>query len=220
MAKPITYCNVGDCETRVQGHGLCARHYQLNRRHGSTADRPRGRRPKILGGCKRCGEVAVSRDLCKRHYATWLRTERRGVPCSVEDCDRSRYSNELCSLHYGRLRKYGSTDDRKRPVADRFWEKVNKTKACWLWTAALNVGYGVFGVKAGRNMLAHRWAYEDANGPIADGTHLDHLCRTPACVRPSHLEPVLPRENMRRGFVALGKLPHCPTCFCKVDETP
>jgi hypothetical protein len=30
--------------------------------------------------------------------------------------------------------------------------------------------------------------------------HLDHLCRTRACVRPSHLEPVTPQENCLRGI--------------------
>lgn len=28
---------------------------------------------------------------------------------------------------------------------------------------------------------------------------LDHLCRNPACCNPSHLEPVTPKENTRRG---------------------
>jgi hypothetical protein len=46
---------------------------------------------------------------------------------------------------------------------------------------------------------AHRVAYELLVGPIPDGMHLDHLCRTPACVNPAHLEPVTPRVNSLRG---------------------
>lgn len=43
------------------------------------------------------------------------------------------------------------------------------------------------------------WAWEQENGPVPDGMELDHGCRTPACVRPFHLEPVLHRENVLRG---------------------
>lgn len=32
-----------------------------------------------------------------------------------------------------------------RPAEERFWEKVNRTDGCWLWTAGTNNrGYGVF----------------------------------------------------------------------------
>lgn len=66
---------------------------------------------------------------------------------------------------------------------------------------------------AGRDMLAHRFAYELLVGPIPTGLTLDHLCRRPACVNPSHLEPVSLRDNILRGEgpVALGaRVTHCP----------
>lgn len=70
---------------------------------------------------------------------------------------------------------------------------------CWLWTAALqNKGYGR--VRIGdREFLAHRAAYLLYVGPIPEGLTLDHLCRTPRCVNPEHLEPVTQRENNLRG---------------------
>jgi hypothetical protein len=47
---------------------------------------------------------------------------------------------------------------------------------------------------------AHVFAYEQSTGrPIPSGLHLDHLCRTPLCVNPHHLEAVTPGENIRRG---------------------
>lgn len=88
-----------------------------------------------------------------------------------------------------------------------FWDKVELSAGCWLWTAATNSkGYGCFGID-GRRYLAHRLAYEDAVGPIPDGLTIDHLCRVKTCVRPSHLEPVTLRENVRR---AKSLITHCP----------
>lgn len=85
-------------------------------------------------------------------------------------------------------------------VTSRFWEKVDKSGECWLWTACVVNKYGQFAIKHGRRTLAHRFAYEATVGPIPEGTQLDHLCRNPLCVRPSHLEVVTPLENTRRGM--------------------
>ncbi|MFJ7023199.1 HNH endonuclease signature motif containing protein [Streptomyces sp. NPDC101117] len=101
----------------------------------------------------------------------------------------------------------------QRPAADRFWAKVNKTDTCWLWTGAkTSRGYGQF-TTGGRTGMAHRWAYEDRNGPIPGGLPLDHLCRTPSCVNPAHLQPVTQRVNILRGESVVAKNPaktHCP----------
>jgi len=48
-------------------------------------------------------------------------------------------------------------------------------------------------------VLAHRASYEAFVGPIPAGLTLDHLCRTPLCVNPWHLEPVTHKENLARG---------------------
>jgi len=89
------------------------------------------------------------------------------------------------------------------PEAERFWSKVELGPHCWLWTDRPNrFGYGRFSRRAApgveRRVLAHRFAYELFEGPIPDGLTLDHLCETPACVRPEHLEPVTNAENVRR----------------------
>lgn len=81
----------------------------------------------------------------------------------------------------------------------RFWAKVDKTSGCWLWTASVKpFGYGQF-VAGGKVVLAHRWAYENLIGPIAAGFVIDHLCRTPRCVNPAHMEVTSNRENTMRG---------------------
>jgi len=82
----------------------------------------------------------------------------------------------------------------------RFWRKVRRTDTCWLWIAATNSsGYGCFRIAAGRLLYAHRYAYELAVGPIADGMVLDHLCNNRRCVNPDHMEVVTLQENARRG---------------------
>ena len=84
-------------------------------------------------------------------------------------------------------------------VVVRFWAKVNKTENCWIWTASTNgQGYGCFRID-GKTRRAHGIAWALANGPVSVGLELDHLCRNPSCVRPSHLEPVTHKVNMLRG---------------------
>lgn len=83
-----------------------------------------------------------------------------------------------------------------RPVADRFWEKVDKTETCWLWTASQD-GRGYGGLRVdGVLKKAHRLAYEICVGPIPTGLDLDHVCHTPPCVNPAHLRPVTHKQNL------------------------
>lgn len=58
-----------------------------------------------------------------------------------------------------------------RPLADRFWEKVDKSGDCWLWTGSKHgFGYGRFVVKKGESPRgAHRLAYELSVGKIPNG---------------------------------------------------
>lgn len=100
------------------------------------------------------------------------------------------------------------------PVAERFWRSVDfedgSEDACWRWTRLLfENGYGQFwvGGRSGGPVKAHRWAYEHVVGEIPERLVLDHLCRVRSCVRPSHLEPVTPAENVRRGSQATKT--HC-----------
>jgi len=86
---------------------------------------------------------------------------------------------------------------------DRFWSKVDKSGACWLWKASISsTGYGKFTIN-GVKIYAHRFAYELVNELLPDyaqrGLELDHLCRNRSCVRPQHLELVTKRENILRG---------------------
>lgn len=81
----------------------------------------------------------------------------------------------------------------------RFWAKVSQGSGCWLWLGApSSSGYGRTKVD-GREVLAHRRAYQLLVGPIPAGLQIDHLCRNRICVRPSHMEVVTNRTNVLRG---------------------
>lgn len=98
--------------------------------------------------------------------------------------------------------------------AQRFLEKISLGDGCWEWTAAVNgEGYGQFRLdNHGRQVPAHRYAYELLVGPIPEGLEIDHLCRVRRCVRPNHLEPVTTRINCWRGFGFTGVNARKQTC--------
>jgi len=118
-------------------------------------------------------------------------------------------NNQFCSVPCRRF------PGRKSPDFDNvalFWEKVQKDPdGCWLWTGSKNnKGYGQVTVR-NRAVLAHRYSYELAFGPIPDGQEVCHDCPTgdnPACVKPAHLFLGTHHENMRdaseKGRMASG----------------
>lgn len=75
-----------------------------------------------------------------------------------------------------------------RTIRERFFEKVDITPGCWLWTASRNSsGYGQMSIpRMTRPVGAHRVSWELHYG--CPGTqHVLHKCDTPACVNPDHL---------------------------------
>jgi hypothetical protein len=89
-----------------------------------------------------------------------------------------------------------STPMRYESPKERFWSKVSKGSGCWLWTAAMSDGYGVFWFE-GRTTPAHRWAFEQENGAIPSAAIVRHHCDNPACVRPDHLRVGTHGDNVR-----------------------
>ena len=82
---------------------------------------------------------------------------------------------------------------------------VDPATGCWIWQKAVKAnGYGQT-KRHGKNVYAHRLAYEMCHGPIPDGQVVDHLCRNRRCVNPDHLELVSPGENIRRGQTGKGQ---------------
>lgn len=81
---------------------------------------------------------------------------------------------------------------------------------CWIWLGRVHKRYG-----AARHTTAHRYVYEQLVGPIPEGLELDHLCKTPLCVNPAHLEPVTRMENIRRRY---ADYTHCANGHEFTDE--
>jgi hypothetical protein len=86
-----------------------------------------------------------------------------------------------------------------------FWAKVDKTETCWNWTAFIDQGYGVFGVRVEGKPVprrAHRISYTLAHGPIPEGLMVDHICHNLRCVNPDHLRLATNKENQEHRLTA------------------
>jgi hypothetical protein len=68
--------------------------------------------------------------------------------------------------------------------------------------------YGYLVVR-GRQILAHRWVWEQAHGPIPPGLCILHRCDNPPCVRLDHLWLGTKGDNARDRH-AKGRDSHAP----------
>ncbi len=80
---------------------------------------------------------------------------------------------------------------KERPLAERFWPKVQKGDGCWEWQAVVsNKGYGMIagpGGRFARKLTAHRVSWMLHYGDVPDGMCVLHRCDNRRCVRPDHL---------------------------------
>ena len=94
-----------------------------------------------------------------------------------------------------------------RSISDRFWEKVDKSGDCWIWTGCRHAqGYGQMriGSKADGTYTvrrATRICWEMHYGAIPDGLLVCHHCDTPECVKPDHLFLGTHQDNTRDAIV-------------------
>lgn len=114
-------------------------------------------------------------------------------------------------------------------LPESLWKRLipEPNSGCWFWAGMINSGgYGQIYIGRdlskhqpafrGARMCIHRFMFETLVATVPVGLQLDHLCRQRSCANPAHLEPVTPRENVRRGdagriaaALQLAKT-HCP----------
>ena len=88
-------------------------------------------------------------------------------------------------------------------LPQRFWDKVDKSSACWLWTGAAQEGgrvgseykQGRFKIE-GKSYLVHKLSLEAHLGrKLGAGMITRHICTNSLCVNPKHLQEGTQKEN-------------------------
>lgn len=128
--------------------------------------------------CPVCGDALVRRK--KEHISLWSKRKT----CSRE-----------CARYLPRM-------NARRPLEERFREKFTQAgpDECWIWKGATGPkGHGHInrGTEGGGSIGAHVLAaiYDGRTPPL--GFHVHHVCETPACVNPAHLQILSPLEHRR-----------------------
>ena len=146
-------------------------------------------------------------------------TERTDLPmplhsttvCSIPECKNLAGARGWCHKHYQQgWTAGGKAITRKGHSLDRLLSCITiLPSGCWEWNGAKDrYGYGHLRLpvsEGGRYCGAYRAVYERFIGRVPEGMELDHLCRNPSCVNPTHLEPVTHHVNTLRA-----RKTHCP----------
>lgn len=130
--------------------------------------------------------------------------------CSHENCGRPKVAKGLCATHRRQqmrgeelrpLKQYASPS---ATAQERLALRSERKGDCLVWTGTTWIGgYGVLRW-GGRNVAAHRLAWESAHGPIPDGMEIDHACGNRPCIDVAHLRLSTRKQNVEH-LVGLKK---------------
>lgn len=128
-----------------------------------------------------------------------LSDKKKGIKSTPEDIEARRIGIlAYWATPEGKEKARILANARRRPLEERFWEKVEKTDTCWNWIGGhYTSGYGCISID-NKSHFAHVVSYKLSGNVIPAGYQVDHLCFNRSCVRSDHLEAVTPQENHRR----------------------
>lgn len=101
----------------------------------------------------------------------------------------------------------------------RFWNYVQKTDTCWIWSGANSQGYGVLRIDH-VNIRASRISYYMHYNKDPGDLYVCHECENPKCVNPQDLFLGTNSENIKHAFQT-GRHSHVGECHNQkiVNET-
>lgn len=140
--------------------------------------------------------VIHAKERCNKHYRRALRASPK---CRHAGCKKSPFKAGHCRPHErdALTRNVPKRVQLERLETFRLDVRPDPASGCWLWAGPTNdEGYAV--TRSPTGWYAHRFAYVWFYGGHGQRQELDHVCNTPLCVRPDHLEPVSRTINERR----------------------
>ena len=126
--------------------------------------------------------------ICGKQFSIEIRDIKRGKGSC---CSR------ICGTAYAKKARWKQHHE---TIGTWFWDCVDKSKgddSCWPWTRSC-MKEGSYGrlILHGKQVVAHRVAYELAIGNIPNGMLVCHKCDNPPCCNPGHLFVGTNQDNM------------------------
>lgn len=144
--------------------------------------------------------------------------------CEFPGCDKKHDAKGLCHSHYSQKWKGKNL----KPLHEKWRKRGTPPRVqycevpclvpeldgpCHEWIRfKTKDGYGRISVN-GKDILVHRYVWEQVNGPIPEGLFVDHKCRNRACCNVNHLRVVTKKinaiENSDSPTAINAKKTHC-----------